>query len=255
MKKAQSSTSFLMSLAALLLVGLACGSKTPPPQQYVGVWTGEDGTSITIQGDGSADYRSGSSSINGGSVTIDESAKTLKVSFASMGPTFTIDKAPAGDRMTLSGVVFKRMGGGDSKDADKNDKDKNVAAQVPSEEKLQTLVKTTLFDFGDAVQEGDFTDFHKKIAEVWRDETSPEELNKAFAPFIEKKEIYNFKKGIAPLDAKFSPVPAIEKVADLDALVVRGVYPTKPQQTQFELKYTQEDDQWKLIGINVKVKN
>ena len=65
---------------ALLVVGLACGSNTPPPPQYVGVWTSGDGTLITIRADGSADYKSSNSSVSGGGAVIDEAAKTLKIS-------------------------------------------------------------------------------------------------------------------------------------------------------------------------------
>ena len=105
----------LLSLSALLVVALACGgSKTPPPAAYVGAWTGADGSTITVRGDGSGDYKSGGTSVTGGSVTIDEGAKTMKIAFAGLGPSFTIDKAPAGGQMTLSGVVYKNGSGSSS---------------------------------------------------------------------------------------------------------------------------------------------
>ncbi len=236
----------IFALSALLIVGLACGSKTPPPPEYVGAWTSNDGTSITIRNDGSADYKSGSSSVSGGSAVVDEAAKTLKISLAGLGPTFKIDKAPSGNEMTLDGVVFKKSGGGS------DTKSSNEKPEIPSEEKLQTLVKTTFLDFGDAVQSSDFSDFHKKSASVWRDEFSPEQMLKAFQVFVDNKEDYDFKKAVSPLDATFTPAPAIEKIRGLDALVVKGYYPTKPQQANFELKYVIDDGTWKLIGINIK---
>jgi hypothetical protein len=98
----------LLSLGIILVVALACGgSKVPPPSGYVGAWTGADGSTITIRGDGSGDYKSGGTSVSGGSVTVDEAGKSLKIAFAGMGPSFTIDKAPSGGQMTLSGVVYK----------------------------------------------------------------------------------------------------------------------------------------------------
>lgn len=157
----------IIATVAIMIVGLACGSSTPPPPQYVGAWTGDDGTLITIRGDGSGDYISGASKVTGGSVTIDEAAKTLKVTLASLGPTYTIDKAPAGNQMTLSGVVFRKNGSGsDTKTSD-------TTPEIPSNDKLQTLVKTTFLDFSDAVQSGDFDDFHRKAATVWREDSSP----------------------------------------------------------------------------------
>lgn len=248
-----SKNNFNLVIAAVfvLIVGLACGKSTPPPSQYVGVWKAADGTLITIRSDGGADYKSGSSSVSGGSVTVDEAAKTLKISLASLGPTFKIDKAPTGSEMTLDGIVFKKDGGSSSSTTS-DTKSSDAKPEIPSNDKLQTLVKSTFLDFSDAVQSGDFTDFHKKAAKVWRDDASADELAEAFKPFVDDKENYNFKRAVSPMDAVFSPAPSIEKVAGLDALVVKGYYPTKPARANFELKYTMDDGTWKLIGINVK---
>lgn len=244
----------VVAIAALIAVGLACGggSGKPAPAEYVGFWTGADGATITIRTDGGADYKSGNgnSTVSGGSFVMAEDGKSFKIAFASFGPSFQIDKAPSGGQMTLDGIVFKSSGGGSTSSSTTDAK-----PEVPSKEKLQTLVKTTFLDFGDAIQGEDFTDFHKKVAKVWRDSTSPEEMDEAFKTFTEKKNIYNFNKAVAPLDATFSPEPSIEKVSGLDALMVKGHYPTKPQQANFELKYTMDDGNWKLIGINVTVGN
>lgn len=235
------------ALTAFLIVGLACGSSTPPPAGYVGAWASNDGTTITIRNDGSADYVSGATKVTGGSAVIDEAAKTLKISLAGLGPTFKIDKAPVGNEMTLDGIVFKKSGGRSS-----DTKTGDAKAEIPSNDKLQTLVKTTFLDFGDAVQDGDFADFHKKVAKVWREDTTPEEMLSSFKVFVDNKEDYDFKKAISPLDATFSPAPAMEKVSGLDAMVLKGHYPTKPLQANFELKYVMDDGTWKLIGINIK---
>jgi len=251
----QNGLTLAIAMIAILVVGLACGgSKTPPPAAYVGAWTGADGTTLTIRADGSADYKSGSSSVDNGSVTVDEAAKSLKVTFAGIGPSYTIDKPPTGDQMTLSGVIYRKGGGGTTSDSKTETTSSSGKAEIPGNDKLQTLVKTTFLDFGDAVQSEDFTDFHNKVAKVWRDSSTPDEMNDAFKVFIQNKENYNFKKAVSALDATFSPAPAIEKVQGLDALVVKGFYPTKPEQANFELKYTMDDGTWKLIGINIKTK-
>lgn len=244
----------LIGLSAIFIVAIACGSSTPPPAAYVGVWTGADGALITIRADGGADYKSGGTSVTGGSVTVDEAAKTLKIGLAGLGPTFKIDKPPTATEMTLDGNVYKKSGGGStsSNSSSSSSTSSSSKAEIPANDKLQTLVKSTFLDFGDAIQNEDFTDFHKKAAKVWRDSSSPEEMDKAFAVFIDNKDNYNFKKAISSLDATFTPAPAIEQVSGLDALVVRGNYPTKPEVTNFEMKYTMEDGNWKLIGINVK---
>ncbi len=242
--------SLVFALTALLVLGLACGSSTPAPPQYVGVWISGDGATITIRSDGGADYKSGGTSVSGGSAVIDETAKSLKISLAGMGPTFKIDKAPTGNEMTLDGIVFKKSGGGS--DTESSSRSSDAKPEIPSDEKLQTLVKTTFLDFGDAVQTEDFSDFHNKVAKVWRDDSSPEKLAEAFQTFVDNKDDYDFKRAVSPMDATFTPAPKIDKVSGLDALIVKGYYPTKPQRANFELKYTMDDGSWKLIGINIR---
>lgn len=239
----------IFAAAALLAVGLACGGsagsgdeKQAGPE-FVGAWAAADGSTITIRADGSADYKIGGASVSGGKAVVSDSDKTLRITLLGMGSPMKIDKAPANDEMTIDGVVYKRSGGSTTTEK----------AEVPSKDKLQTLVKTSFLEFGDAVQAEDFSDFHKKVAKVWRDSSTPEKLDEAFKVFTEKKEIYNFNKAVAPLDATFSPDPKIDKVQGMDALIVKGSYPTKPQQANFEFKYVMDDGIWKLIGVNIKV--
>lgn len=245
-------TTTIFALCALLAVGLACGgsAKSEDEKQagpeFVGAWAAADGSTITIRADGSADYKIGGSSVSGGKALVSEKDKTLRVSLLGMGSPMKIDKAPANNEMTIDGVVYKKAGGSTTTTSD-------AKAEVPSNDKLQTLVKTSFLDFGDAVQGEDFSDFHKKTAKVWRDTTTPEKLDEAFKVFTKEKAIYNFNKAVAPLDADFSPAPKIDKVQGMDALVVKGSYPTKPQKANFEFKYVMDDGTWKLIAVNVKV--
>lgn len=105
----------MLAIAALFIVGIACGgsgaadAKQAGPE-YVGAWVGSDGATITIRSDGSADYKSGGTSVTGGSAQVSEKEKTLKIGLLGLGPTFKIDKAPSGNEMTLDGIVFKKGG-------------------------------------------------------------------------------------------------------------------------------------------------
>lgn len=239
----------ILAVAALLAVGLACNTnKKPAPAEYVGVWVAPDGAKITIMSDGGADYISGNGStkVTGGAFEMAEDGKSFKVGFMGVGPNFVIDKAPSGGQMTLDGIVYKNMNGSTSTSSS------NEKPEIPSKEKLQTLVKTTFLDFGDAVQTEDFSDFQKKVAKVWRDTVTPEKMEDAFKTFIDNKANYDFKRVITPLDAVFSPEPKIENFKGLDALIVKGKYETKPV-TNFDFKYIMDDGSWKLIDIRVKV--
>ena len=242
----------LIALAILLAVVLACGSKTPPPQQYVGSWTGDDGSLISIRNDGSGDYKSSNSSVSGGSVAIDEAAKTLKIAFVGMGPTFTIDKAPTGDRMTLSGVVYKKGGGSDIKSDDTPSKTSSSDPDVPSDAELQELARKTVLDFSEAIQNDDFSDFHATLSKPFQKDASPEKLAGVFHEFVEAKVNFN---EVEDLKAKFTSAPAISSVGSYDMLQLKGQYPTTPRRTNFDLKYIFEDGEWKLSSININTKN
>lgn len=243
---ARNLTALMLTIGVLFVLGFACGGDgTPPPSEYVGAWTGNDGSTITIRADGSGDYKSGGTTVTNGSVEIDDAKKELTIKLVGIGPTLKIDKAPSGNKMTLSGVAYTKPGGS-------SDTKSDVKLEIPSKDKLQTLVKTSFMDFSDAVQAEDFTDFNKKVAKVWQEQTSPDEMKDAFKVFVENKKDYNFKRAIASLDATFSPEPTIGKVLDLDALILKGYYPTSPAQANFEMKYVMDDGTWKLVGINIK---
>lgn len=240
-----------LTSAALFLVVLGCGEAKPPPAEYVGQWTGDDGTTITIRSNGTADYRSGGTSVSNGKLVIDDAAKTFKIGFVGLGPSYTLDKPPSGGEMTLSGVRFKK--GGDSSDvrSDKKVSDSDSdppSAKAPPDEKVQSLVKNTLLDFSDAVQKDDFSDLLARSSRPFKDSASQEKMRENFKDFIISKA--NFAS-VKDLTATFNQPPSIKRSNDYDMLVADGYFPTKPNKTKFVFKYIDEDGDWKLIGINV----
>ena len=104
-------TVFLV-LCTLMGIGLACSKSAadakPAGPEFVGAWSAKDGSTITIRSDGSADYKTGGSSVTGGKAEVSESEKTLKISVLGVGSTMKIDKAPSGDEMTLDGIVYRK---------------------------------------------------------------------------------------------------------------------------------------------------
>ncbi len=76
-----------IALSLLLTIGLACGGGKPVPQAYQGNWVGSDGSTIYMHGDGSAGFKLGSKSVDGGGAEIDESAKTLTISLFGISNT------------------------------------------------------------------------------------------------------------------------------------------------------------------------
>lgn len=123
------------------------------------------------------------------------------------------------------------------------------AADVPEEDELKSLTEDSVGSFGQAVRDKDFSTFYEDIAAIWKKETTAEKLKEAFKDFLDKE--IDLPSVLEELDPVFEPAAAIN--AD-GLLVIKGYYPTKPNKVRFELKYVQEEDEWKLVGISVKLK-
>lgn len=119
---------------------------------------------------------------------------------------------------------------------------------VPSEREMEELTQETLGDFNDAVQQGDFTDFHDKVSSVWKSTSSPEKFNEGFKQFIEKKVDISKIKG---KEATFDPQPTVSTKGKYKVLSASGKYDTSPLPVRFETEYIKEGGTWKLISIRV----
>ncbi len=121
-------------------------------------------------------------------------------------------------------------------------------SEIPSDDELQSMVKTTLLDFNDAVLSDDFNNFHSTICQPWQKEMSPEKFRTEFQEFVTKRIDI---KDIKSYDAEFTPAPTISKVVGYRTLLVEGKYQTRPKLTKFTLNYIPEGKQWKLSRIEV----
>ena len=120
--------------------------------------------------------------------------------------------------------------------------------KVPSERTLETLVKSSLVSFNDAVLTGNFAVLHARLAKPLRDKYSPEQLAKIFKEFADKgAEFYV----ITTFKPTYDPAPSIDGEG---ILLVKGVFPTEPSKVAFDLKFILSDGGWRMIGIDVTMK-
>lgn len=119
--------------------------------------------------------------------------------------------------------------------------------KVPGEREARALALESLLAFNRAIQAKNFTTFHRGIADVWRKQITPEQLRKAFTPFVEQEVDIS---PIADLQPVFDPAPGFDED---DFLLLKGYYPTKPSKVRFKLRYIQEAGQWQLVNIAVDV--
>jgi hypothetical protein len=121
-----------------------------------------------------------------------------------------------------------------------------ASTAVPAQADLERMVAEALLSFNQAVKAKDFVAFHGKLSQLWKQETTPERLQKAFQPFMDQDiDIGGIKE--------VKPTISLAGLSDGSALKIAGYYPTKPSHVGFELKYTNESGNWKLMGILVNV--
>ena len=272
-KDVQSGAFFTVGL--LIFVGLGCfgsgrsGSSAPVPEAYFGSWTGQDGSTLTIRGDGKGDYKSGGTTVDGGTVEINDAKKELSITFFGIGPMMKIDSPPSGDQMTLGGVVYRKNGGSSTTSTDtkktvtetlpkaspetkteKKPYEKADASrgEIPEGDELQEMVQITLVEFNDAIQADDFTDFFQTISKLWQRQSSPAKLKSTFQTFIDRKIDIG---EVRTMGADFTSKPRVDDSKGFKELILEGEYDTSPNPTKFELKYTPEGKNWKLTGIMV----
>jgi opacity protein-like surface antigen len=123
------------------------------------------------------------------------------------------------------------------------------AADVPEEADIRSMTESSLISFGRAVKKKDFSGFYEDIAAIWQKQTTPEKLEESFKDFL--------GKGIDLPSVVKEMEPVFNHKAEIgsnDVLIVKGYYPTTPNRVIFQLKYLEEEGDWKLVGLDVNLK-
>jgi hypothetical protein len=120
--------------------------------------------------------------------------------------------------------------------------------EIPTAPEMQDIVKKTMLDFNDALQQEDFTDFHASVAKLWQKQTNPEKMKGNFQNFIDGEADFG---NIRSMKATFTREGEITRALGVKTLETEGEYPTSPNATTFKLKYIAEKKEWKLVGLEV----
>lgn len=100
-----------LAIVLTLFLGLVlgCGGGTPAPPQYQGNWTGTDGSTVYMTGDGKAGFKVGNKSVDGGGAEFSGDGKSFTISLFGISHIFKIDQEPNDEgEMTLNGVVYRK---------------------------------------------------------------------------------------------------------------------------------------------------
>jgi hypothetical protein len=230
------------------------------PTSYLGDWQAQDGSVLSIRANGRGGFRMGSKNVTGGGVTVDSAARELTIGIFGVGHTWKIDQPPGlganGTEMKLDGMVYRRTGGPDPSLRDggtlgvgKGDftTRANSAGKFPTQAEMRVLVRQSLLDFNSALQKKDFTAFRGTVSSQFAEQFTAVQLRDSFKLFIDRKIDIGV---IRNLSATFQPQPSI---GEDGALQISGFYPTRPVRVYFTNRYVWQDEQWKLLGLNVRL--
>jgi hypothetical protein len=132
--------------------------------------------------------------------------------------------------------------------------DDTDTAGIPSESRLQSMVKETTADFARAIDANDFSEIYSKASSDFQSTYSEEEMKNVFKTFVEKKRlILPSLNKVDDSTADFSPAPRIRQEQGLDILVLSGKFPTKPLNVKFDYEYVRRDGEWKLLKLVVNM--
>lgn len=141
----------------------------------------------------------------------------------------------------------------DSKSDDSKLSDK-ANGDAPSDKETDEMVKETMADFADAVDEGDFSDFRKTTSKDFQATYTAEQLNNTFNVFISKKsQVLPSLKDVQDSSATFTDGPRIRTEKGYKILVANGSFSTSPYSVKFETEYEKEGSSWKILKIRVQM--
>ncbi|QWG18384.1 hypothetical protein KMZ68_00295 [Bradyrhizobium sediminis] len=123
-----------------------------------------------------------------------------------------------------------------------------VAQSLPLPTPLveEVMVKTSLLTFNDANLTGNYAVMYAKMAKPFRDKFTADTLKQAFKVFAGKHIDIIAAKPIVPTSAA--------KFGGNGWLMLRGYFDTSPSRLNYELDFAVSEGEWKLIAIDVKVR-
>jgi hypothetical protein len=120
-----------------------------------------------------------------------------------------------------------------------------LAAEIPSDDDQDVLIRTTLMTFNDANMTNNYSVLWAKSSKQIQSQVPVEKMASTFEVFRTKQLFFE--------DVVTADYESYEK-ATIDsegALVLTGVFKTDEMQVKYKLRFIQNDKQWKLLAINV----
>lgn len=126
--------------------------------------------------------------------------------------------------------------------------------EMPNTAAVQSLIKSSMAEFADAVDKNDFATFKKNASADFQQQFSDDQLKSSFKVFVDKKDqVVPILRDAAAKDAKFSPDPTIREENGNYILVAKGTLDSAETETKFDTEYVWRDNSWKLLKFFVNL--
>jgi hypothetical protein len=122
------------------------------------------------------------------------------------------------------------------------------AADIPSDDEQDVLIRSTLASFNDANMTGNYSVFLAKGSKQLQQQVTVDKVAAAGEVFRRNKLFF---ESIVTDDYESYEKAVIDQQG---ALVLAGVFKGDTMEVTYKLQFVQNDNEWKLLGINVNAK-
>ena len=122
------------------------------------------------------------------------------------------------------------------------------AADMPSEDDQDVLVRATLMTFNDANMTGNYAVFIAKASKQFQSQIAPEKLAASLESFRVNRLFFD---NVVTEDYDSTEKPTIDAEGGLN---LGGLFRTDDMEVKYKLRFIQNDNVWKLLGFNVDAK-
>lgn len=119
------------------------------------------------------------------------------------------------------------------------------AADIPDDDEQDVLIRTTLLTFNDANMTSNYAVMLARASKQFQSQFTVDKMATAFEVFRKNKLFF---EEVATADYDSSEKAKIDNEG---ALVLVGVFKTDDMQVKYNLRFVQNDNVWKMIGLNV----
>jgi hypothetical protein len=150
-----------------------------------------------------------------------------------------------------NGTNSTRTANSDFNSSSPTDDDDDTA---PSKTRVDSLVKATTKDFAAAIDSGDFSTLYGNSSKEFQSTYTEDQTKEVFKVFVtSKKRVTPILEKALTLEPDYSAPPSYRTEQGHQIIVANGKYATKPLPTNFEYEFIENDGDWKMLKLIVKI--